>query len=111
MLPCLDGSVRRLDERGEGSVGRARAAEISEVRLVEQHGVRCDELLALEGSHLVRHRVLWESAYLLLDKVQTFHGAAIVVLMVRRDELFGESLQLRRIEWKRLDLMVAAVRT
>src|SRR5262249_19631208 len=70
------------------------------------HGVHCDELLALEPvDQEVGRTCVIEFGKLVLDAVETLHRAAIVVLVVADDEPFRHSLDPRRIAAQRLYLI------
>jgi hypothetical protein len=72
---------------------------------VQDHGVRRDELLALEpvDQEAGRGRGI-EPGQLLLDKIEALHGAAIVVLVVADDEPLRHAAHAARIARQRFRL-------
>src|SRR5206468_1778622 len=88
-----------------------RSAQAIEVVCVEDHGTRsARELLALQVSVDVRREVLFRQhcGEASLDRVERLDRPAVVVLPVRADEAFGEALQLPRIEFQRLRLVLSS---
>ncbi len=88
------------------SCGRIAAgpAQSVEVDFMEDDGARRNELLALEAVHVEdRRRRPVKVLQPLVDGVQATESAAVVVLVVAREEPLREALEPRRLEQERCD--------
>jgi hypothetical protein len=106
-------AMNSLRQRAKEPVARDRrfkrlsrytlVAKPVEKQLVQDHGVRGDQLLALEAiDEKIRSRVEVETRELLGDEIEPLHSAAVVVLVVADDQLFRHALDALRIAPKGL---------
>src|SRR5262245_40240868 len=86
--PSLDTAEVTGHSFAQRSIRLSTLTEAIEIELVQDHGVRRDQLFALESvdhEHWCHGHV--ESRELSHDRVEAFHRTAIVVLVVAHDEL------------------------
>jgi hypothetical protein len=82
----------------------AIAAEVGEVMFVQHDRAGADEFFALDVSVNIGGQIFIAEhcAESLLDDIERFYSAAVVVFPMRFDELLGNAVELRRIERQRL---------
>src|SRR5262245_49468098 len=86
--PSLDTAEVTGQSVAQRPIGLSTLTEAIEIELVQDHGVRRDQLFALESiddEHWRRGDV--ESRELSNDRVETLHRTAVVVLVVTHDQL------------------------
>src|SRR5262245_7621293 len=85
-------------------------AEIGEVDFVQRDRASADEFFAFEVAVDVCRQVLVceHRSQALFDGVESAHSAAVVVLVMRTDELFRNPFEFGRIEGQCHDLMLPA---
>src|SRR5262245_38039783 len=96
--PALDAPKVTREGLAQRRIGLAALAEAVEVQLVQNHRVRCDQLLSLEavdGEHGRRGHV--ERAELGDDRVEAPDRPAVVVLVVADDQSFREAIEFPRL--------------
>src|SRR5262249_9700086 len=96
--PSIHGTEIRGERFGESRrrlVAELAARDAREVELVQERRIERDELFALETVHHVARRSgEGERRQLLGNGVQAAQRAAVVVLVMRLDELEGNTVQL-----------------
>src|SRR5262245_9652893 len=99
-LPLLIGATCFLDRFKYVAGGLTVAAKIGEVDFVQNERACADEFLALKVAVDVRRQVLVSEhrGESLLDSVKRSDGAAVIVLVMRTDELFRNPFEFGRIE-------------
>src|SRR5262245_57306753 len=109
-LPLLIGSECFLDRFQYVAGGLTVTAEIGEVDFVQNERAGANEFFALKVPVDVWRQVLVSEhrGQALLDGVESAYSAAVVVLVMRADELFRNPFEFGRIERQWLDLMLAA---
>src|SRR5262249_35099912 len=85
--------------------GAAEAAEVAEVELVQRDRVRQRKLFALEATQAIRWQTRTERGQLVANGVQRSHGVPVVVLVVAHDHALGDSIERRRADGNRRDLL------
>ncbi len=102
--PAGDTAEIPLQRGGEIAAGIARTAEPVEVNLVQDRRVGGDQFLPLQSVDVEdRCRAPIERVKPALDRVQATNRAAIIVLVVARQQPFGETVEAGRLERKRHD--------
>ena len=81
----------------------AVTAEVSKVILVQNDRTCSHQFFALQVAIHVRRQLFLREhrGESLLDGIERFNGAAVVIFPMRLDELFRYALELRGIEWQR----------
>jgi len=105
-FPIATNSVRHRSTDPKSLTSASRRAQIwftvgaeaVKIELVENHRIRRDQLFALETvDHEHGRRGEVQRAQLRGDRIQAFHGAAVVVFPVAHDQPLREPLELLRI--------------
>src|SRR5215813_9209766 len=109
-LPLLVATPVLFDGDQHHITRLAVAAEIGEIMLVQHDRAGAYQLFSLEVAVNVRRQVFVteQRGESLLDGVERFDRAAVVVFPMRFDELFGNAFEFRRVKRHRLYLMLPA---
>ena len=94
VAPAVGAAETLLQGARHALGGLAISAQRGEIKLMQRHGIECDQLVALQARDLeFRHGREIERREPRGDGVQAPHGAAVVVLVVADDEPVGQTVQ------------------
>src|SRR5882762_2666360 len=103
--PALYAAEVARQRRCQGALGHRAFPEVGEIKLVQDHRIRRDELLPLQAiDHKYGCARKVERVELSGNRAEPFHRSTVIVFVMTEDQLLGEPAQAFRVAGQRSHL-------